>query len=29
VDYAGAWAAKPYRFYIPTSRYLSVRPRRT
>jgi DNA-3-methyladenine glycosylase len=28
VDYAGDWAAKQYRFYLPTSRYLSVKPRR-
>jgi DNA-3-methyladenine glycosylase len=28
VDYAGEWAAKPWRFYLPASRRLSVRPRR-
>ena len=28
VAYAGEWAARPWRFYLPTSRHLSVRPRR-
>ena len=28
VHYAGAWASRPWRFYLPTSRYVSVRPRR-
>jgi DNA-3-methyladenine glycosylase len=28
VDYAGAWAARPWRFFVPGSRSLSVRPRR-
>ena len=28
VDYAGEWAARPYRFYLPGSPHLSVRPRR-
>jgi DNA-3-methyladenine glycosylase len=28
VAYAGLWAERPYRFFIPTSPYLSVRPRR-
>jgi DNA-3-methyladenine glycosylase len=28
IDYAGEWAARPWRFFIPSSRYLSVRPRR-
>ncbi len=27
VDYAGAWAAKPWRFYERGNRYVSVRPR--
>jgi len=26
VAYAGEWAVRPYRFYVPTSRHLSVRP---
>jgi DNA-3-methyladenine glycosylase len=26
IDYAGAWAARPWRFFVPTSRHLSVRP---
>ena len=26
VDYAGAWAARPWRFYLAASRHLSVRP---
>ena len=29
VEYAGAWAARPWRFTIPTSQHLSVRPRRS
>jgi DNA-3-methyladenine glycosylase len=29
VDYAGEWAARPWRFFLPGSRHLSVRPRRT
>ena len=29
VAYAGAWAEKPWRFYLPSSRHVSVRPRRT
>jgi len=28
VAYAGHWAERPYRFFVPTSPYLSVRPRR-
>jgi DNA-3-methyladenine glycosylase len=28
VAYAADWASKPYRFYLPSSRYLSVRPPR-
>jgi DNA-3-methyladenine glycosylase len=28
VGYAGEWAARPWRFYVPTSRHLSVRPLR-
>ena len=28
VAYAGAWADKPWRFYLPASRHVSVRPRR-
>ena len=28
VEYAGAWAALPWRFYLPASRHVSVRPRR-
>jgi DNA-3-methyladenine glycosylase len=28
VEYAGEWAARPWRFFLPGSRYLSVRPRR-
>jgi DNA-3-methyladenine glycosylase len=28
VAYAGAWATRPYRFYVPSSRSLSVRPPR-
>jgi DNA-3-methyladenine glycosylase len=28
VDYAGAWAKRPYRFYDPASGHLSVRPRK-
>ncbi|MCC7370995.1 MAG: DNA-3-methyladenine glycosylase [Chloroflexi bacterium] len=28
VEYAGAWAALPWRFYLPESRHVSVRPRR-
>lgn len=27
VDYAGAWARRPWRFYDPASRYVSKRPR--
>jgi DNA-3-methyladenine glycosylase len=27
VDYAGAWAARPWRFYARGSRYVSVAPR--
>jgi DNA-3-methyladenine glycosylase len=27
VDYAGEWAARPWRFYLPASRHLSVRRR--
>ncbi len=26
VDYAGAWAARPWRFFVPTSRHLSGPP---
>jgi DNA-3-methyladenine glycosylase len=29
VDYAGAWAARPYRFYDPASAYVSAKPRKT
>ena len=25
--YAGRWAAKPWRFYVPGNRYVSVAPR--
>jgi DNA-3-methyladenine glycosylase len=28
VDYAGPWASRPWRFYLPASHHLSVRPRR-
>jgi DNA-3-methyladenine glycosylase len=28
VAYAGAWAEQPWRFFDPTSRYVSARPRR-
>jgi DNA-3-methyladenine glycosylase len=28
VEYAGSWAALPWRFYLPASRHVSVRPRR-
>jgi DNA-3-methyladenine glycosylase len=28
VDYAGEWAARPWRFFLPDSRHLSVRLRR-
>jgi DNA-3-methyladenine glycosylase len=28
VAYAGEWAERPWRFYLPASRHLSVRPRR-
>jgi DNA-3-methyladenine glycosylase len=28
VAYAGAWATRPYRYYIPTSQHVSARPRR-
>jgi DNA-3-methyladenine glycosylase len=28
VDYAGEWAKKPWRFYDPTSRYVSPHPTR-
>ena len=28
IDYAGEWAARPWRFYVPGSRSLSARPRR-
>jgi DNA-3-methyladenine glycosylase len=27
VAYAGEWAARPWRFFVPTSRHLSVRNR--
>jgi DNA-3-methyladenine glycosylase len=27
VDYAGAWAARPWRFYERGNRYVSVAPR--
>jgi len=29
VDYAGEWAARPWRFYDPSSRWVSGRPGRT
>ena len=29
VAYAGEWAARPWRFYLPGSRHLSARPRRS
>jgi len=29
VAYAGVWAERPWRFYLPASRHISVRPRRT
>jgi DNA-3-methyladenine glycosylase len=29
VEYAGEWAARPWRFFLPGSRHVSVRPRRT
>jgi DNA-3-methyladenine glycosylase len=29
VDYAGEWAALPWRFYLPASPHVSVKPRRT
>jgi len=25
IDYAGAWAARPWRFFDPASRYVSTR----
>lgn len=28
VDYAGSWAARPWRFYLPASPHISVRPSR-
>ncbi len=27
VDYAGEWATRPWRFFLPASRHLSLRPR--